>query len=156
MRGDILFKKNIYIIPINDYNVKIKDENNYISLYNYLKKYYPKLAKFEEEKLSIICRVVSNETIKKNIELIDLKKKEYCDKLNIPNYIIGVGNRYCLKELVTKESLYPKDSSILYIRKISRDELLKYYDEEYDKKISKFINRRNFKLISIDDKKTIR
>lgn len=152
MWGDILFKKNIYLIPITDYNVEIKDENNLINLHDYLKKYYPKLAKLEDDKASIICKEMSSEGIKKEIELIELKKKEYCEKFNIPYYIIAVGNKNNLKELFTKEVLYSRDSSILDIRKITKAELLEYYNIKYDRKIEKFINRRNFKLINMNDK----
>lgn len=147
-----MFKKNIYLIPITDYNVEIKDGNDLINLHDYLKKYYPKLAKLEEDKVSIICRDLSSERLKQEVELIELQKKEYCDKLNIPYYIIAMGYRNNLKELVTKESLYSKDSCTLNTRKITKAELLKYYNADYDKKIEKFINRRNFKVISINDK----
>lgn len=152
MWGDILFKKNIYLIPITDYNVEIKDENNLINLHDYLKKYYPKLAKLEDNKASIICKEMSSEKMKKEIELIELKKKEYCESLKIPYYIIAVGNKNNLKELSTKEVLYSKDITMLDMRKIAKNELIEYYNIEYDKKIEKFINRRNFKLINTNDK----
>ena len=151
-----MFKKDIYLIPITDFSVQIKDGNNLICLYDYLKKYYSKLAKLEDSKMTIICKEITNERIKKEIELVELKKRDYCDKLNIPYYIIAVGNKKHFKELCTKEELFSNDSSILDTRKIPKNQLIEYYNLEYDKKIEKFFNRRNFKLISTNDKKVTR
>lgn len=143
-----------YVIPITDSSILIRGANSiYIPLSEYVSKYYPRLMKLEEKRISIISNYHTNSLLtdfdRLRLEDIQRKKEEASKKFQIPLNILAVGNSVRSYEIVTEEMVYGQGSEtgFLSIHQESVRVFQTYYNNEYIHRIKRFINRRNFELI---------
>ena len=129
-----------YLIPVIDQDILFEDENlKYI-----LKREMPELSKKEDQRIDIIYSTRYFMPIPKN-ELIEHNNKTklmYQDK-NIPMYLIAYGNNgYEAQEIVSGKKLLAKYKAALGIRRVTKEEAKKYFDEnDYFNKISNYFNQ---------------
>lgn len=129
-------QKKYYIISTVDKNIYM---NRKISLYDYTDYYFPKLTEMD----------VRGNFIRNNVGVIydkyeydDYKRKiiKFYKKLNLPAFLIAVGNDKCAKEIMSGIKLYGNSKEVLKRNQVDPECLADYSFEQYEQNIQNFFN----------------
>lgn len=153
--------KKYYVIPMIESGIffPYRDGSD-ISICDYVKRYYPRLAHLENERLSIICsgNYCSPFTKKQKEQLQDNadQKRKVANELGIPLYILAINDGKKTYEVETHSIISSSNQAFLDIREQPRNIFLTYYNGDYIQKVRRLINRKNFTVIQSGTQKVIK
>jgi len=137
-----------YIIPVveSDILIPYKGESK-ISISKYVEKYYPRLARLENDRLSIIdegdyCTLMTKEQVRQLQDNTDQKKK-LANELGIPLHILAMNEGGETYEVATHSKIDSNNQDFLKFREQPRNVFLTYYNGDYIEKAQKFMKRKD-------------
>lgn len=153
--------KKYYVIPMIESGIFLPyRDGNDISICDYVKRYYPKLASLESERLSIICNgnYCSPFTQKQKEQLQNNahQKRKVANELGIPLHILAINEGEETYEVETHSTITSSGQAFLDVREQPRRIFLTYYNGDYIQKVRRFINRKNFIVIQGGAQKVIK
>jgi len=143
-----------YVIPIMESKILIPYRmGKYIPISEYVRKYYPKLADLEEERVSIICSgdYCASYTKKQHEQLQRnaFQKRQVAEQLGIPLYILATKNWGQAYEVETHSKILSDQNESVFLdtREQPKNVYLTYYNGDYIARVKKFFQRKDFIVI---------
>jgi len=129
-------KENLYIFSIMDSNMKIEIENNkFIDLLEYTFINYPNLYTLEKNRLAALMNSSSNSFRYKQ------KLDEFLKEMQIPLYLIAVGNDCEAREIITQKRIVPNYPAALGVkRQFTKEQFDVVYGDSYSTKVLNFLS----------------